>query len=183
MKLAKRELERPGRFRVAGCYHLGVLRSVTPFAFSLALASAGLAQLEPSPDGTELDPLVFAERVRARGDEPILEALLDPSTHGRSARRRAIRAATELRDPAAALPALAEIAASREPFDSVAAMHAILEIVRAMPGDAVERFELDRDALVRVVDALRRLAGDESALITLRAVAGTAAAELSDRLG
>jgi hypothetical protein len=160
-----------------------VRRSFTFVSIALLLASTGDAQLEPSPDGSELDPLVFAERVRARGDEPILEALHDPSLFGRSGRRRAIRAAPVLRDPAVALPDLAEIAASREPFDAAAAMHAILSIVREMPGDAVERYELDRDTLARVTDALTRLAGDETALAALRAMAGTAAAELADRLG
>jgi hypothetical protein len=156
------------------------------FALLLAfplLAMPALGQLEPSPDGSDLDPFAFAASVRARGDEPILEALRDPTALGRSARRRAIRAAPELRGPAAALPALAEIAASREPFDSEAAMHAAFVIVRALPEDAVERFELDGDALSAVASSLEALAHDESALTIIRSLAGTAAAELRDHLG
>lgn len=157
-------------------------RSLLSILLALPLALPALAQLEPDPEGADLDPLAFAASVRARGDEPILAALEDPTALGRSARRRAIRAAPDLRDPAAALPALAEIAASREPFDSIAAAHAAFVVVRGLPGDAVERFELDRAALERVAAALARLAEDESALLAIRALAGTTAAELRDRL-
>jgi hypothetical protein len=169
--------------RAFECYLYGVRRLLLPIASIVLLALPALAQLEPSPDGSDLDPFAFAASVRARGDEPILEALRDPETLGRSARRRAIRAAPDLRVPPAALPALAEIAASREPFDAAAAMHAVFVIIRALPGDAVERFELDAEALASVVDVLRRLAEDTTALEELRAMAGTAAAELADRLG
>jgi len=147
---------------------------------AIAISAPSRAQLELPPEGREIDPLAFAAKVRRRGDDPILEALADPRELGRAARKRAIRAAPHLHEPAAALPILAEIAASREPFDALAAMHAAFTIVRALPGDAVERFELDQAPLLATADAFARLAEDASAHPRIRAMATVTAAELRD---
>lgn len=162
----------------------GVFARMRPRALGLSLlsliAANGLAFAESGARSAPADPLEFRAEVRLAGDAPILEALAGDAT---SARAYAIRASTELRTPALALPALARISASREAFEAEAALHQAAEIIYHLEEDFIARDELDRAPFQEAAEILHTISEDEALPIGWRVRAGIAALELRDRLG
>lgn len=145
---------------------------------ALLVLVTSLASAQPRTDEpfTSPDPMELARAVDRLGDDAVLARLA--ASQPRAARLAAVQAAPFLREPELALPALAELAAGRDPRLAPAAAASILAITRALDADALTRRESDPRALAPVRARLSALHADASARPDLRAAAAVAEAGL-----
>ncbi len=154
-------------------------RIVALAAVGWAVAMTGSAQAPDPLLAVGADPSELA-RVAARlGDDAILERL--GPERPLAVRLAAVRACPFLVGPEAALEALAELAAGRHPRLAPAAAASLLAIADATGAAELSR----REASVpdAALEALDRLAADETARPDLRAVGAHVAAQLRGALG
>lgn len=152
-------------------------------SFFVVAAAALIAGAEPQVRPVPLEASQLRAEIRLSGDGPILEALEKEGSDASGERLHAIRASTELRTPALAIPALARLSGTREAFEAEAALYAAASIIHHLEEDFIARDELD---IAEFIDAAERLAAlGEDALIprSFRSRAAIAALELRDRLG
>jgi hypothetical protein len=142
----------------------------------LVAASAGQVA-PPAPDSLaavpDADPLELASRCARLGDDAVLQRL-SPQT-ALPERLAAVRATVFLRAPELALPALAELAGSRDPDLAPAAGRRALAIVQALAIEGLARRELSSASLLPVRARLSQLAGAAQLRPDLRALASEAA--------
>lgn len=147
-------------------------------ALALCWPASALAQaIDPLLAVHDADPLRLAQVVDRLGDDGVLERL--GGAHPLAVRRLAVSGCRFLHAPERALPALAELAAGRDPDLAPAAMRAILAIVLELDRADLDAREHDGDELPRTRETLTALAEDDTARPDLRRAAETALAQLA----
>lgn len=148
------------------------------FLFSLAFTSVASAQhLDPFLEVHDADPLSLAALVERLGDAAVVERFDAPRPL--AVRLLAVHASRFLHAPELALPALATLAASRDPDLAPAAMQSLLAIARDLDRAALDAREHDGDELSVARATLATLAADEAARLDLRRAAEAVSAMLA----
>ncbi len=144
---------------------------------ALVAPAAGAQSIDPLLQVHDGDPLLLAAVVERLGDGAILDRLGE--AHPLAVRSLAVRATPFLHAPEQALGLLAELAGSRDPDLSPAAMRALLTITRALTRAALDAREDDGESIAAARTALTTLAADPHARLDLRRGAEAALAMLS----
>ena len=152
-------------------------RSISALVVVAGLLVSAAAQVrgqaDPFDPPSTLDPVEIERALAAAGDDGLLVPLAEnPSV-------ALVQAAPRMNAPELALPALAELAAGRDPWLAPAAMQSILRIADRPLLLEMSRRETDVAALEAVRSTLERLMNDADARQDLRQAATVARAQLT----
>jgi hypothetical protein len=157
-------------FVAASSLVVPAIRAAPPDPGRSSAAPAALEQIR------DADPIELARAVLRLGDVAVL-ALLSDGQSG-PARLAGIRAARWLVAPEHALPALAELVASRDSLLAPAAALACMRIARELDVDALSRREADPTELALVLSTLRRALRTPQVRADLRMMTAEAVASI-----